>query len=445
MTISIPAASAARKAAQLRWLMRRPVEGKRVPSISIAINWMLTLIFYLFAGRSSDHASKWETLSYHRFMPSITHLECPRCSAQISPENPQSLCPQCGGVLFVRYDMPALRLSAPRENILKRIAAANTSLGMWRSAGVLPAVEPVTLGEGFTPMLRSRRYPGLFLKEVASQSRGFSMAVSMARHYGLKKLALASAGSAAGALAAYAAAAQIAAYVFMPQAVPQASYLEAVAYGANVSLVEGSISDCARTIAEQKDAEGWFDVSCLKEPFRAEGEKTMGYELVEQSGWRYPDAVFYPTGGVGLIGIWKSFEEMEALGWVSGSRPKMIALQSTGGAPTSALIDELISDIVRQSGGLALSLEDGQIQSSLRDWARHEGLLLSREGGAATAAYAHLVASGGLSPQEKVEILNTGAGLVPADVIVAGKDVERDHRGVALPSRYRVGGIISPQ
>src|SRR5271155_3939770 len=188
MTISMPAASAARKAAQLRELMRRPVEGNNVPSISIAINWMLTPLFYLFVDRLPDHASKWETLSYHGFMPPIAYLECTRCSARISPKSPQGLCSQCGGFLFVRYDMAALRLSAPRENILKRIDAANTSLGMWRYADVLPAVEPVTLGEGFTPMLRSRRYPGLFLKEEASQTRGFSMAVSMARHYGLKKL-----------------------------------------------------------------------------------------------------------------------------------------------------------------------------------------------------------------------------------------------------------------
>ena len=235
-------------------------------------------------------------------MPPIAYLECTRCSARISPKDPQGLCPQCGGVLFARYDMAALRLSAQRENILKRIDAANTSLGMWRYADVLPEVEPVTLGEGFTPMLRSCRYPGLFLKQEAanptgtSHARGFSMAVSMARHYGLKKLALASAGNAAGALAAYAAAAQIAAYIFMPRDAPQDNYLEAVAYGAKVTLVDGLISDCARTVAERKDAEGWFDVSYLKEPFRLEGEKTMGYELVEQSGWRYPDAVLFPAG-----------------------------------------------------------------------------------------------------------------------------------------------------
>jgi threonine synthase len=340
--------------------------------------------------------------------------------------------------------MAALRLSTPRENILKRIAAANNSLGMWRYAGVLPAVEPVTLGEGFTPLLRSRRYPGLFLKEEASQARGFSMAISMARHYGLKKLALASAGSAAGALAAYAAAAQIAAYVFMPQDVPQASYLEAVVYGANVTLVEGSLSDCARTIAERKDSEGWFDISSLKEPFRIEGEKTMGYELVEQSGWRYPDAVLFPTG-TGLIGMWKAFEEMEALGWVSGKRPRMIAVQSPGGAP----MDELMLDVFRKSGGRTLDLEDGQIQASLLDWARQEGLLLSPEGAAATAAYEHLIASARLSPEEKVVVFDTGARGKCADLIAAAiqspSGAEKDHRGVTLPSKYRVGGIITPQ
>jgi threonine synthase len=339
-----------------------------------------------------------------------------------------------------------LRSAAKRENILKRIDAANTTLGMWRYADVLPAVKPVTLGEGFTPILRSRRYPGLFLKDEAanptgtSQARGFSMAVSMARHYGLQKLALGTTGNAAGTLAAYAAAAQIAAHIFMPRDAPHVNYLEAAGYGAEVTLVEGTISDCARTIAERKGAEGWFDVSSLKNPFRVEGEKTMGYELVEQSGWRYPDAVLYPTGdGVALIAIWKAFEEMEALGWVSGKRPKMIAVQLSG----SAHLDQLIFDIVRESGGLPLDLEDGQIMTSQIDWARHEGLLLSLEGAAAAAAYDHLIAGGGLSLEDKVVIFNTGGELEHANV--GAKDVERDHRGIVLPPRYRVGGIITPQ
>ena len=364
---------------------------------------------------------------------------------------------------------------------------------MWRYAAVLPAAEPVTLGEGFTPMLRSRRYPNLFLKEEAAnptgtfKARGLSMAVTMARHYGLKKLAVPSAGNAAGALAAYAAAAGIEAHIFMPRDVPLANYVEAVAYGAKVTLVDGLISDCGRIVAERKDAEGWFDISSLKEPFRVEGKKTMGYELVEQSGWQYPDAVFYPTGGgVGLIGMWKAFEEMETLGWVAGrKRPKMIAVQASGCAPLAKAFregesvsqmwphaatfasglrvpkpygDALILDILRQSGGLALEFDDQQILASLLDWARHEGLFLSPEGAAATAAYDHLLASGWLSPEDKVVIFNTGAGLKYVDVTAAAmnltlpaparhsrEDLEKDHRGVALPARHRAGGIITPQ
>ena len=426
-------------------------------------------------------------------MPSIAYLECSRCHAHVSAETPQTVCPQCGGILFVRYDMAALRLSVTREDIQARAVAANTSLGMWRYSGVLPTVEPVTLGEGFTPMLRSRRYPNLFIKEEAAnptgtfKARGLSMAVSMARHYGLTKLAVPSAGNAAGALAAYAAAAGIAAHIFMPRDVPLANYLEAVAYGSNVTLVDGLISDCARLVAERRDAEGWFDISSLKEPFRVEGKKTMGYELVEQSGWQYPDAVFYPTGGgVGLIGMWKAFEEMETLGWVTGKRrPKMIAVQASGCAPVAKAFregenaskiwlnaatfasglrvpkpygDELILDIVRQSGGLVLDFDDPQILASLLDWARHEGLFLSPEGAAATAAYDHLIETGWLSPEDRVVIFNTGAGLKYADVTAAAmrlalpqpakasqEELEKDHRGVTLPARHRAGGIITPQ
>jgi threonine synthase len=434
-----------------------------------------------------------ETLKYHGFMPSIAYFECSRCHAHLSADNPQTLCPQCAGALYVRYDMDSLRQTASRDDIQARAAAAPTSLGMWRYAGVLPAAEPVTLGEGFTPMLRSRRYPNLFLKEEAAnptgtfKARGLSIAVTMARHYGLQKLAVPSAGNAAGALAAYAAAAGIEAHIFMPRDVPLANYLEAVAYGANVTLVDGLISDCARMVASRKDAEGWFDISTLKEPFRVEGKKTMGYELVEQSGWQYPDAVFYPTGGgVGLIGMWKAFEEIEALGWVSSAkRPKMIAVQASGCAPVAKAFregqpaaqmwpdaatfaaglrvpkpygDGLILDIVRESEGLVLDFDDQQILASMLDWARHEGLFLSPEGAAATAAYDHLLASGWLSPDQRVVLFNTGAGLKYADVTAAAmhlawpspaetaaKEAEKDHRGVTLPARHRAGGIITPQ
>ena len=256
-------------------------------------------------------------------MPEIKHLECSRCHATVSAATPQTVCPQCKGSYYVRYDLQPLRGIAARDGIAREAARSPWS-GMWRYRSVLPDARPVTLGEGWTPMLPSRRHPGVYLKEEGAnptgsfKARGLALAVTMARHYGLSQLAVPSAGNAAGALAAYAAAAEIAAHIFMPSDVPFANYVEAIAYGAHVTLVDGLISDCGRIVAERSKAEGWFDISTLKEPFRVEGKKTMGYELVEQLGWEYPDAVFYPTGGgVGLIGMWKAFAEMEELGWVS--------------------------------------------------------------------------------------------------------------------------------
>jgi threonine synthase len=330
---------------------------------------------------------------------------------------------------------------------------------MWRYRAVLPDVEPVTLGEGWTPMLRSKRYPNVHLKEEganptgAFKARGLALAVTMAKHYGLKKLAVPSAGNAAGALAAYAAAAGIEAHIFMPRDVPFANYVEATAYGAHVTLVDGLISDCTRMVAERSAAEGWFDVSTLKEPFRVEGKKTMGYELVEQLGWEYPDAVFYPTGGgVGLIGMWKAFAELEELGWVRGTRPKMIAVQSSGCAPVARAFDEgaatsqmwpnahtfasglrvpkpygdaIMLEILHQSGGIALAFSDETILASLLDWARNEGIFLSPEGAAATAAYDHLLATGFLQPTDRVVLFNTGSGLKYTDVTAAAMRLPR--------------------
>lgn len=393
-------------------------------------------------------------------MPTIAHLECSRCGNKLSADLPATVCPKCAGALYVRYDMDVLKSTARRNAIAERVAASHTSLGMWRYADVLPAVEPVTLGEGFTPMLQSRRYPHLYIKEEAAnptgtfKARGLSMAVSMARHYGIKKLAVPSAGNAAGALAAYAAAAQIEAHIFMPRDVPFANYLEGVAYGANVTLVDGLISDCARIVNERKAHEGWFDISTLKEPFRVEGKKTMGYELVEQLGWEYPDAVFYPTGGgVGLIGMWKAFEELEQLGWMApGKRPKMIAVQAAGCAPIAQAYKEgaetseaavnastfaaglrvpkpygdyIILDIVRSSGGTVVDVTDNTILSSLLDWSRHEGLLLSPEGAAATAAYEHLLQTGFLRAQDRVVLYNTGSGLKYTDMIAEAMGLAR--------------------
>ena len=422
-------------------------------------------------------------------MAVIASLECSRCHHHVSAETPQTLCPLCAGSLYVRYDMDALKRTAKREDIATRAAASPASLGMWRYSSVLPDVTPVTLGEGWTPMIHSKRYPGLYIKEEGAnptgtfKARGLGLAVTMAKHYGLQHLAVPSAGNAAGALAAYAAAAGIAAHIFMPQDVPFANYVEGVVYGADVNLIDGLISDCARIVGErikqQKEAntpasEVWFDISTLKEPYRVEGKKTMGYELVEQLNWTYPDAVFYPTGGgVGLIGMWKAFEEMEALGWVTGKRPKMYALQASGCAPISTAFDQhkptseffqnadtfaaglrvpkpygdyIILDILQQSGGKAIASDDETILESILDYGRNEGIFLSPEGAAATAAYDQLLKSGELKPTDKVVLFNTGAGLKYTDMTAEAMHLRRpNEKKAALPTSLPVGGIITPQ
>jgi len=322
---------------------------------------------------------------------------------------------------------------------------------MWRYRSVLPSIEPVTLGEGWTPILPSRRYKNVFLKEEGAnptgtfKARGLAMAITMARHYGIKRVAVPSAGNAGGAVAAYAAAAGIEAHIFMPKDVPLANQVECIAYGAHMTLVDGLISDCARIVGERKEKEGWFDLSTLKEPFRVEGKKTMGYELVEQLGWEYPDAVFYPTGGgVGLIGMWKAFQELEDLGWVTGKRHKMIAVQAAGCAPVARAYDKgeavsqmwqnaatfasglrvpkpygdyIILDAVRESEGTVVALTDEQIFASLKDWASQEGILMSPEGAAATAAYDHLIGTGFLTRSDRVVLFNTGTGNKYTDVL----------------------------
>ena len=389
-------------------------------------------------------------------MPHIAFLECSRCDARVDASTPQTVCPKCAGSFYVRYDLTSATGTAVRDAIGTTAADKRWS-GMWRYSAVLPSIEPVTLGEGWTPMIPSRRRPNVFLKEEGAnptgtfKARGLALAITMARHYGIKKVAVPSAGNAGGAVAAYAAAAGIEAHIFMPKDVPLANQVECVAYGAHMTLVDGLISDCARIVGERKEREGWFDMSTLKEPFRVEGKKTMGYELVEQLGWEYPDAVFYPTGGgVGLIGMWKAFEEMEQLGWVRGKRPRMIAIQAAGCAPVAKAFDEgaaasqmfpnaatfasglrvpkpygdyIILDVVRKSGGTVVAQTDAEILASLKDWASKEGILLSPEGAAATAAYDHLLATGFLKDSDRVVLFNTGSGNKYTDVLAEAMGV----------------------
>ena len=400
-------------------------------------------------------------------MAKIAYLECTKCGAKVDAGRPQTVCPQDGGVLYARYDLSALKSTVTAASLFGRTPS------MWRYAEVLPEAEPVSLGEGFTPMLPSREFPNVYIKDEglnptgSFKARGMSAAVTMAKSYGLKKLAAPSAGNAASALAAYAAAAGIEAHLFMPKDVPLANRVECESYGARVTLVDGLISDCAKMIAERKEKEGWFDVSTLKEPFRVEGKKTMGYEVAEQLGWRMPHGIIYPTGGgVGMIGMWKAFDEMQQLGWIGAERPQMVSVQAAGCAPIVKAWDEgktvsefwpdaetlaaglrvpkaygdyLVLDILKKSGGIAIAVSDEEIMDALRQWAKVEGVFAAPEGAASLAAYRKLRANEFFSASDTVVLFNTGSGLKYLDVIEKYKLGARPR-----PASRQIGGIIGP-
>jgi threonine synthase len=399
-------------------------------------------------------------------MSNISYLECTKCGERHSAATPQTVCTKDGGVLYARYDLASIKKTFTRNSLAGRPAT------MWRYAEVLPDAKPVTLGEGFTPMLPSREFPNVFIKDeglnptASFKARGMSAAVTMTRHYGLKKLAVPSAGNAASALAAYAAAAGTEAHIFMPKDVPVANRVECETYGAMVTLVNGLISDCARMVGERREAEGWFDVSTLKEPFRVEGKKTMGYEVAEQLQWKLPAGIIYPTGGgVGMLGMWKAFDEMEQLGWIGSERPRMIAVQAAGCAPvvkaweqhkTTAEFwqnaataasglrvpkpygDYIILDILKKSGGTAVAATDDEIMQAVDDWGRNEGVFAAPEGAASLVAYRKLRASGFFSEKDAVVLFNTGSGLKYLDVI------EQHKRKGKQPASRQIGGIIGP-
>jgi threonine synthase len=410
----------------------------------------------------------------------LTHLECTRCGEHYPADRPQTVCAKDGGVLYARYDLPAIKRTFSSARLAGRAPT------MWRYDAVLPAADPVSLGEGFTPMLPSREYPNVFIKDEglnptgSFKARGLSACVTMARHFGLKKLAIPSAGNAAGALAAYAAAAGLEAHIFMPKDVPMANRIECDFYGAHVTLVDGLISDCAKKVAELKAGEswskdGWFDVSTTKEPYRVEGKKTMGYEVAEQLGWRMPQGIIYPTGGgVGMLGMWKAFDEMEALGWIGPERPKMISVQAAGCAPIVKAWDErrdssemwpnaatiaaglrvpkpyadyLILAILMKSKGTAIAVTDEEILDATRHWAKVEGIFAAPEGAASLVAYRKLRATDFFKPEDMVVLFNTGSGLKYLDVLdkpSGAPDAPVRDAAPPKPATRQIGGIIGP-
>ena len=379
----------------------------------------------------------------------VTHLECSLCGLRHEANVLQNLCVECGKPLLVRYDLEKAAQTLTLESLKTREST------LWRYREVLPVENSenvVSLGEGWTPLFRTDKLAAtlpikldLFIKDEGQnptqsfKARGMTAAISMAKELGVKKVAVPSAGNAAGALAAYAAKAGMEAFIFMPSDTPKANIVECQQTGANVTLIDGLITDCGKIVAERKEAEGWFDVSTLKEPYRVEGKKTMGYELAEQFDWTLPDVIMYPTGGgTGLIGMWKAFDEMEQMGWISSERPRMVSVQSSTCAPIvrafekgecfadefenaataasglrvpKAIGDFLILDAIRVSGGTAISVTDDELIAAVREIGSATGIFAAPEGAACLPALRKLIDSEFVKEGETVVIFNTGSGV----------------------------------
>jgi threonine synthase len=383
----------------------------------------------------------------------LDHLQCTACGRRFNADEVHTVCPECGRVLFARYDLAAARKSLTQD-------LAGRPPTMWRYSELMPVrdqINIVSLGEGMTPLLHAMRlghiygFDRLFIKEEGLnptgtfKARGMSAAVSRAMELGVHSIAAPSAGNAAGALAAYGAASGLDTAVFMPADAPQINKVESAVCGAKVYLVDGLISDAAKIVRQASPRRGWFDFSTMKEPYRAEGKKTMGFELAEQFGWQLPDAIIYPSGGgTGMIGMWKAFDELEQLGWLGKERPQMISVQAAGCAPIvrawqegkaqsepwpeahtiaaglrvpHAFADYLILRAIRESGGTAIAVTDDEILDCMGELARLEGLFVCPEGAATVAAFKHLAARGYLHPEQRVVLFNTGSGLKYADLI----------------------------
>jgi threonine synthase len=380
-------------------------------------------------------------------MPStLIHLQCsrPACEKVFPHSSLQNLCPACNSPLLAKYDLSTAKRTLSLDALRTR---TNT---MWRYEEVLPGATPVTLGEGMTPLIHARRLGArlelnrLYVKDeglnptASFKARGLSAAVTMAKALDVKILALPTAGNAGGAAAAYAAAAGLACVIAMPADTPMANIIESRAFGADVRLIDGLISDCGKFIAENSAKEGWFEVSTLKEPYRIEGKKTMGYELWEGFGGTLPDVVVYPTGGgVGLIGMWKAFEELETMGLIGADRPRMIAAQAAGCAPIVKAFEErnessqfwnnaatvasglrvprplgdfLILNDLYASHGEAIAATDNEMLAACRSMAALEGIFAAPEGGAGLVAIERLVERKKIDRNETVVLFNTGSG-----------------------------------
>jgi len=380
-------------------------------------------------------------------MSLLLDLACGGCRKTHDAGTLHNLCTECGKPLMARYDLKAAARTMTPE------AMADREPTMWRYREVLPVVNEeniISLGEGGTPLVHAERLgerigaENLFIKDESVnptgsfKARGLSMAVSKAKELGATALAIPSAGNAAGAMAAYAAKAGIPAFVFMPADTPSAFITECYGFGAHVELVDGLITDCGKIVAERKEAEGWFDVSTLKEPYRVEGKKTMGYELVEQLGGELPDLILYPAGGgTGLIGMWKAFAEMGELGWVGRKRPRMVAVQAEGCQPIVRAYDQglpdapewenahtlasglrvpravgdfLMLDAIRRSRGCALAVADEDMIEGVREIGTTEGIFAAPESGAVLMALKSLMKQGLADPAERIILFNTGSG-----------------------------------
>ena len=379
----------------------------------------------------------------------VLHLECSDCGQKYSTREIQTFCPNCQAAFFTRYDLPAARQYLDRDRILAR------PRGMWRWGELLPVDDPanqVSLGEGDTPMLPLPRLGSdlglgrLFLKDESSnptgtfKARGLAAAISKAKELGIKKVIIPTAGNAGGAMAAYAARAGLQAHIFMPKDTPRANIEESRMTGAEVVLVDGLISEAAGMAGEKARAEGWFDLSTFKEPYRLEGKKIMGYEIAQDFRWELPDVIIYPTGGgTGLVGIWKAFAELAELGWLkTNKRPRMVVVQADGCAPVvkafdqkasfcdfwinaqtqasglrvpKSFADRLIMSTLYESGGSAIAVSDEAIFESQHEIATREGLFVAPEGAATLAALKKLIQQKWVHPAERILLLNTGSGL----------------------------------